>query len=214
MTMNDKSDNNLCWIGNKFIELSEIIIPVEECVAFRKSKDEFGAFSNMNSSYHLTLCGFKIPSSENLYQACRYPDYKELQYSIIQRKNPYESKLYAHHYLDYTRKDWKDVNVLIMHWCLQIKLYFYYKYFKELFKSTNGAYIVEHSNRDTFWGAMLKDGFYCKGVNALGKLIMLLKDELLTYISTDPKNIITIYPPDIPNFMFLGKEVKEVVIPL
>jgi len=45
----------------------------EEVITFRSTKESFGALSNMASGFSILVNDVIIPSSEALYQACRYP---------------------------------------------------------------------------------------------------------------------------------------------
>lgn len=58
--------------------------PVEECIAFRKTKEPYGGLSNMAPKYPIVICGVKVLTSEALYQACRFPGLPEIQQMIIE----------------------------------------------------------------------------------------------------------------------------------
>ena len=45
----------------------------DEVCAFRKTKEAFGALSNMASGFPIRINGTFILTSEALYQACRFP---------------------------------------------------------------------------------------------------------------------------------------------
>ena len=67
--------------------------------------------------------------------------------------------------------------------------------------------IIEYSDRDTFWGAKKINEFELKGINALGRLLMELRQEIQTK-NTD--EILVVPPPLIINFRLLGENIGTV----
>jgi len=65
----------------------------DECAIFLKTAERFGGLSNMAGGYALSINGIRIPTSEALYQACRFPDKPELQKIIIGQKSPMTAKM-------------------------------------------------------------------------------------------------------------------------
>lgn len=68
----------------------------------------------------------------------------------------------------FTRDDWNDVRVEIMRWCLRIKLYQHFVCFVTGLRKTGERPIVEHSRKDSFWGATLSPDWTLCGYNQLG----------------------------------------------
>ena len=64
-----------------------------ECIVFRKTKEPFGGLSNMASGYPIKIGGFRILTSEALYQACRFPHMREVQRLIIGQRSPMTAKM-------------------------------------------------------------------------------------------------------------------------
>ena len=71
------------------------------------------------------------------------------------------------------RSDWESVKVEIMRTALKAK-FTQHDDLQEILLSTGDAAIVEHTERDSFWG----DGGNGSGKNMLGKLLMQIRDEL------------------------------------
>ena len=176
-----------------------------ECAVFRKTKDNLGGLSNMAGGYSLIVDGTSIRTSEALYQACRFPSVPKIQRSIIDEKSPMAAKMVSKRYRGATRSDWDDVRFTVMHWVLSVKL-IQNPTFADLLESTGDAKIVESSARDAFWGAIpSKDGSTLTGVNALGRLLVELRDA----VRRDGLPTI-IEPPAIANFLLLGKPIESI----
>ena len=170
-----------------------------ESVLFRKTKEEFGGLSNMAAGYSLFVNEVIIPTSEHLYQACRFPDYPNIQWDIINEKSPMKAKWIGRANIKLTRSDW-DSNVFkIMQWALEVKLSQNWETFSTLLLSTGSKNIVELTPKPKVWGAV-RVGDHCEGVNALGRLLMYLRE---TYVKPNIHNH-CVSPIDIQNFKFLG----------
>jgi N-glycosidase YbiA len=176
-----------------------------EVITFNKTKEEFGGLSNMASGYPIFINGIKILSSEALYQACRYPLNEKAQFEIISQKSPMTAKMKSKKYLKETRNDWDDVRMQIMRWVLRVKLFQNWEKFYVLLSSTGFLPIVEESKRDDFWGAKASDKQLLIGVNALGRLLMELRDEM--YCFSDNEYIVKV--PNIDNFKLMGKGITS-----
>jgi type I restriction enzyme S subunit len=152
-----------------------------EVVSFFKVNEPFGGLSNMDGkNFPLKVNGIHIRSSEALYQACRFPNYPEIQKKIIDCKSPMEAKMISKKYRsDYTRPDFEEIKVDIMYWCLQVKLACNFQKFSMLLKSTGTKPIVEISRKDDFWGAKVnkQNDQELVGKNILGQLLYKLNKE-------------------------------------
>lgn len=178
----------------------------ESCV-FNKVKDEYGGLSNMSNDFRVRVNGVLIKNTEALYQACRFPDWLEVQKVILKQASGMTAKMKSKHYRNNTRKDWEDIRVEVMRWCIRVKLAQNPVGFKNLLLSTGDREIVEKSHKDKFWGAVLvKKRNVLVGKNVLGKLLMearevcRLADEQYRYV----------VPPAIENFMLLDEVVRPV----
>jgi type I restriction enzyme S subunit len=179
--------------------------PVETSVVFRKTNEPFGGLSNMAPGFPLRVTEVTIPTSEALYQACRFPHDPVLQQMIIDQRSPMTAKMKSKPFRSSSRPDWEDVCVDVMRWCLQVKLAQHQLTFGALLATTGERPIVEESRRDRFWGATFDaDRGALVGANVLGQLLMELREVLST------KAFDTVEPPGVPGMRLLGKPVERV----
>ncbi|UAY98519.1 NADAR family protein [Dickeya dadantii] len=178
---------------------------------FHKTNEKWGGFSNMASNYPIVINGITFKSSEALYQCCRFTDYPEIQKLIIEQPNALYAKRICIPHIDKTRKDWMAIRVIIMKWCVCLKLSQNIDSFsKELIKS-NGLDIVEYSEKDNFWGAVPTSKDTLQGGNVLGRILM----ELRRVLNEKGQGAFNSIPfPKVDNLSFLGStfEVEEKII--
>lgn len=187
--------------------MEERIYSYRNSIVFKKTKEEFGGLSNMAAGYPLIINGVSIRTSEAIYQCCRFPHLPEVQRTIINEKSPMTAKMRSKPHRDKSREDWLDIRIIVMRWCLRVKLFQNWDKFSTLLKSTGDLPIVEESNRDSFWGAK-PEGNYLKGTNCLGRLLMELRDEL-PFLEKQEKLILN--PPKVAHFLLLNKEIESIV---
>lgn len=173
----------------------------DQVVSFRKTTEHFGGLSNMAPGYPIYLLGFRIRTSEALYQACRFPHLPQVQRMIIEETSPMTAKMRSKPYRDNSRSDWEEVRVKVMRWCLRAKLLHNWATFSELLLSTGDRPIVEDSRKDDYWGAKVGEDNLLAGRNVLGRLLM----ELRELVHSDPSRLEALYPLEIPDFVFLGE---------
>lgn len=186
---------------------SKRVYSAKDCVVFRKTKEAFGGLSNMASGYSIEVNRISILSSEALYQSCRYPHLPEVQMEIINQKSPMASKMHSKKYHGKSRLDWEDIKVNIMRWCLRIKLAQNFLKFGQQLEATGNKNIVEDSKRDDFWGAKSIDSETFVGINALGRLLMELRQA---YNSEQRLGLLYVEPPKIENFLLIGKPIPPI----
>ena len=160
---------------------------------FRRNRDRYGELSNFYPA-RMEINGLRAYHSEALYQAMRFPHRADIQQAVCAQRNPMTSKKTAHNHISLTRTDWQDVNIDIMRWTLRVKLLFNPD-FGRILESTEDMPIVEHSLRDTFWGASIEKGLLV-GTNALGRLLMELREHAR---DTSGHTLSPLDPPDIPD---------------
>lgn len=177
-----------------------------ESVAFRSTKGQFGGLSNMAPGFPLNINGIRILTSEALYQACRFPSHPDIQRLVIEQTSPMTSKMKAKSHSGESRQDWLSVRVAVMRWCLRVKLAQNWERFGDLLLSTGSVPIVEDSAKDPFWGARATDVGTFEGVNALGRLLMELREGL----RENPDSLRFVLPPKVPNFCLLGRPIGTV----
>lgn len=176
---------------------------------FRKTKELYGELSNMCSGFPVKVNGIHILTSEALYQACRFPHLPDVQKKIIYEKSPMTAKMVGKPFRSNSRQDWDNKRVDIMYWCLRVKLAQNFITFGQLLEKTCDKAIVEDSSKDPFWGAVKdkKDETILVGVNALGRLLMKLRQE---YNSANRFDLLFVEPLSIPNFSLYDEEIQVV----
>ncbi|THF51738.1 NADAR family protein [Flavobacterium supellecticarium] len=191
------------------MRISERTYNVNEVIAFSKTSGKFGGLSNMAPGYSLFVNETNIANTEILYQACRFPLFPSIQQEIISQTNPMEAKEISRKYNQYTRQDWEEVKFDIMSWCLQIKLLQNYDKFSALLISTYAKPIVEYSTKDDVWGAIPTDSNTLKGKNALGRLLMQMREVYLKGF----KDIEYVKPLNIPAFLLFDNPIDKAYKP-
>lgn len=187
----------------------------KETCCFQKVDTEWGGLSNMKGIiYPLLVNKRRILTSEALYQACRFPDFPEIQEEIIKQKSPMAAKMKSKPYrLKCTRDDFEEEKVAIMYWCLRVKLACNPNGFGHLLKKTGTRAIVEVSHKDLFWGTKedISNSNTIIGANVLGQLLMELRSFYLE--NQVSKAYLTVEPIDITNFKLFGEQIKPIVHP-
>ena len=178
-----------------------------DSAVFLKTKEKFGGLSNMAGGFQLTVNGNLIRTSEALYQACRFPLYADLQRLIIMQKSPMSAKMVGKPHRNKTREDWNKVRVKIMNWCLRVKLAQHWETFREVLLSTGDLPIVEYSRKDAFWGAKPEDNDMLVGVNALGRLLMQLRERIK---NEPPESLLRVEPISIHDFLLYDENISEI----
>jgi len=178
---------------------SSRIYSFPDSIVLRKTKDGFGGLSNMAAGFSLNINDIIIPTAEHLYQACRFPHHPQVQLDIINEPSPMTAKWISRKNIEHTRKDWDPVRFKIMQWVLEVKLSQNWETFGSLLMATEDKPIVEEAPRDKIWGAV-RDGDTLTGTNALGRLLMLVREK---YVKTGQYKR-CVAPVDIPDFLLLG----------
>ncbi len=108
-----------------------------------------------------------------------------------------------------SRQDWDNLRTDIMYWCLRAKLAQNFIAFGQLLGSTFDIPIVEDSTKDAFWGAIRdkKQEDILKGVNALGRLLMKLRQE---YNSINKFDLLFVEPLNVPNFLLFSEQIQAI----
>ena len=148
----------------------------ENPAAFRRSREQWGEFSNMCSGYPLDVNGIRFQSSEGLYQALKFPHDVLHQELISVASNGYVAKVVSYAADSPIRPDWDDAKLDAMRLTLAIK-FSQHPALVDVLMSTGDRPIVESSNKDAFWGAIPGvSGF--RGDNHLGELLMDLRNAI------------------------------------
>ena len=185
------------------------IYSVANAAIFKENNGPYGAFSNMSSRHPLVVNDIKIRTVEALYQSFKFTSHPEIQQVIIEQKSPMAAKYKAIKYKEFIRKDWVNIKLRIMEWCVRVKISQNYSTFGSKLLETVDLMIVEYSRRDSFWGANYIDSNSLSGENHLGKILMKLRDEL----KTKPlDSCFDVSIPDIENLLLLGDPIKPITI--
>lgn len=180
---------------------------IRNAAAFKKTTEKWGGLSNMAGGYPIVVNGVAIKSVEALYQACRFPHLPNIQEKILTQGSPMTAKMVGKPFREQTRPDWVNVRILIMKWCLRVKLAQNWDEFSSLLINTDEMPIVELSNKDDFWGAKPVEQNIYVGVNALGRLLMQLRDQIQ---NNNKERLIVVPPLKIENFLLYGEQITTV----
>ncbi|RNE63522.1 NADAR family protein [Vibrio cholerae] len=161
----------------------------------------------MAGGFPVVVNGVAIKSVEALYQACRFPHLPDVQEKILTQESPMTAKMVGKPFREQSRDDWLAVRILVMKWCLRVKLAQNWDEFSSLLLSTQNMQIVELSNKDDFWGAKPVEQNLYIGVNALGRLLMELREQVIH----NKKELFMVVPPlNIPQFKLYDQDILPV----
>jgi ribA/ribD-fused uncharacterized protein len=176
---------------------------ISECCVFNKVKEQWGKFSNMGNDHGVVVNGVRIRNTEALYQACRFPDYPDIQKEIIETHSGMGAKMCSRKYrTNHTRADWDEVRLDVMRYCVELKLYQNWGHLKPLLIETGDRQIVERSHKDQYWGTTFvkNDNKFVEGENVLGEIWNDIKRDLDKYKVRPTHNI--------ENFKLYGIDIK------
>ncbi|HEY8371251.1 MAG TPA: NADAR family protein [Pseudonocardiaceae bacterium] len=140
-------------------------------IRFYRVGDPYGEFSNF-APYPIVVDGVEWPTSEHYFQAQKFAGTPHAE-RIRLTPSPMVAARRARSRDLPLRPDWDQVRVAVMRRALQAK-FTQHTQLRELLLSTGDAELVEHTERDAFWG----DGGDGTGENMLGKLLMELRTQL------------------------------------
>lgn len=170
-----------------------------ECITFKSTKGKYGGLSNMAPGFPIQIGNDFIRTSEALYQALRFPDYPEIQKELINFPSPISAKKFGRNHIEKSRIDWNVHRFKIMKFCIELKLFQNKELFTKVLLDTRDLSIVEYTETDKVWGATEEGDSYV-GINALGRLLMELREK----VKTDTFEL-TI--PRIDNLTLLGEKI-------
>ncbi len=140
-------------------------------IHFYSTSEEYGCFSNF-SAHPLRIGGNLWPTSEHYFQAQKFKEV-EYQEKIRKTNSPMIAARMGRDRKKPLRRDWESVKVGVMRDAVRAK-FTQHADIREILLSTGDAKIVEHTERDSYWG----DGGDGSGKNMLGRILMEIRDEL------------------------------------
>lgn len=140
-------------------------------INFYSTTGEFGCFSNF-SRHAIHLKGKRWPTSEHYFQAQKFAG-TEHEEEVRKCKTPAAAASMGRSRKLPLRRDWESVKDRVMMDALRAK-FTQHDDLKEILLGTGDAKLVEHTEKDSYWG----DGGDGTGKNRLGYLLMQLRDEL------------------------------------
>jgi hypothetical protein len=140
-------------------------------IEFYRSGEPYGAFSNF-ASYPVALDGETWPTSEHYFQAQKFPD-AGYRAAIRAARSPKIAARLGRSREHPIRADWEAVKEDVTRRVLLAK-FTQHPDLRDLLLSTGDALIVEHTDRDRYWG----DGGDGAGQNRLGMLLMEVREML------------------------------------
>ena len=154
--------------------------PADKCVCIQKVADEWGVLGNFARTRIITN-KVEFKNSEQLFQLMKFIDEEPVK-AVYQAANP---KYTAKHWeKTHRRSDWGSIIVDAMKFCLSKKFEQSVE-FRHALSKTKGLFIVEDQTSfpkktaDTWGVKRIGDNYV--GPNLLGRLLMELRDEQLTW---------------------------------
>jgi ribA/ribD-fused uncharacterized protein len=155
--------------------LDEVASSVDARHGVIKFYDPTAAFGWLStfSNHPITLDGIQWPTVEHFFQAAKFPrsQYRTL---IKEAHWPADAKDLAAEWRAVRRPDWNMVEEQVMQRALIAK-FEQHPELLELLIATNPDLLIEDANDDEYWGCG-QDG---KGQNRLGKLLMIVRAEMI-----------------------------------
>jgi len=145
---------------------------MSETINFYGRRMPYFEFSNFYRS-PIEINGRKWKTSEHYYQAMKFAGHQVHVDAVWRTNTPMEAACIGRDRNRSMREDWDEVKDGVMYDALYAK-FTQHENLKELLLGTGDAILVEHTVNDNYWG----DGGDGSGKNMLGKLLMVLRDDL------------------------------------
>ena len=144
---------------------------METVIHFYRTSDEYGCFSNF-APFAIELAGKLWPTSEHYFQAQKFAG-TEHEEAIRLAKSPMIAARMGRDRSKPFRADWESVKDDIMREAVSAK-FSQHPEIREVLLATGKAKIVEHTEKDSYWG----DGGDGSGRNMLGRILMEVREAL------------------------------------
>ena len=142
-----------------------------ERIEFYNTHGDYGCFSNFYRAV-IRVDGKNWTTTEHYFQAQKFAGTEHMG-RVRQAKTPGEAASLGRRRDFPLRRDWEAVKENIMLQALRAK-FTQHADLAEILLGTGDAELVEHTERDSYWG----DGGDGSGRNRLGWLLMQVRDEL------------------------------------
>lgn len=146
-------------------------LTTKKVIKFYSPRFSYGEFSNF-ARYPIVLDGRRWPTSEHYFQAQKFVGTQD-ELKIQQASTPSEAARLGRDRTKPLREDWESVKVEVMRRAVRAK-FTQYENLHQLLLSTGDALLVEHTEKDSYWG----DGGDGSGKNMLGHILMEVRDDL------------------------------------
>jgi N-glycosidase YbiA len=140
-------------------------------IHFYSTSGEYGCFSNF-SRHSVRLKGKVWPTSEHYFQAQKFAGTAH-EGEILRAKSPTVAARMGRSRQRPLRPDWESVKDSVMREAVYAK-FSQHDDLKTILLGTGDAVLVEHTERDSYWG----DGGDGSGRNMLGRILMEVRDRL------------------------------------
>ena len=142
-----------------------------DTIYFYTANDPYGELSNF-ARYGFYKDDVYWRTAEHYFQAQKFEDEK-LREKIRRTPSPLKAAGIGRNRSNPLRADWEEVKDDVMYTAVLAKFQ-HNKDLAELLLATGHAMLVEHTGKDAYWG----DGGDGSGVNRLGGILMLVREEL------------------------------------
>ena len=148
-------------------------------ILFYRVDEPYGEFSNF-ALYPIKLEGRTWPTSEHYFQAQKFAGTRHEE-AVRKAKSPMTAAHLGRNRKLPLRRDWESMKDHIMRQALRAK-FTQHPELTSLLLATGDAKLVEHVERDRYWG----DGGDGSGKNRLGQLLMDIRAELRAELTDSP----------------------------
>ena len=140
-------------------------------ILFYRVREPYGEFSNF-AAFPIKLMGHTWPTTEHFFQAQKFAG-SEHEHVVRKAKSPMIAARLGRSRKQPLRRDWGSSKENIMRQALRAK-FTQHDNLRALLLGTGEALLVEHTEKDRYWG----DGGDGTGRNRLGQLLMELREQL------------------------------------
>jgi ribA/ribD-fused uncharacterized protein len=142
-----------------------------QAILFYSTTGPYGCFSNF-SRHPIFLKGKRWRTTEHYFQAQKFAG-TDYETDIRNAPTARQAASLGRSRKVPIRRDWEHVKDQVMLDALRAK-FSQHPYLHEILLGTGDALLVEHTERDAYWG----DGGDGSGRNMLGRLLMQVREEL------------------------------------